>query len=78
MRALNQEEMRRIAEGDRLSERVLVVDMTNGRLFDDCMLDIDPASGCVFAYTEDGAYWDYEYEVRWWCYGDCGSMWAAI
>lgn len=73
MKALTTDEMRRLAEGDGLYERVMVIDATNGRLFVGCWLGIDPTSGCVYVYTDDGAYWDYEYGDRWWCYNDYRS-----
>lgn len=48
--------------------RVAVIDVRSGRLYERCTLDIDPDTEHSFAYTEDGAFWDYDYGITWWAY----------
>jgi hypothetical protein len=46
------------------------MDIRSGKIYAGAYLDVDPVSEHVFAYTEDGAFWSFEYGETWWAYSD--------
>lgn len=53
-----------------LCNPVYVMDIRSGKIYAGAHLDVDPVSEHVFAYTEDGAFWSFEYGETWWAYSD--------
>lgn len=47
---------------------VAIIDVRSGRMYENCTLDLDPDTEHAFAYTLEGAYWDYDYGSTWWAY----------
>ena len=57
------------------TDPVCVINVLSGRLYEDCLLDIDPVTGAIFTYTEDGALWGYEYGTSWWAFDIVNPNW---
>lgn len=47
---------------------ITVIDVRSGRMYQNSHIDIDPTTDTVFAYTEEGAFWAFEYGETWWAY----------